>query len=94
LDFGNAYERDYVAKIAPSPPERLRWAQVRLRIPGKTAAAIEKLGRELKAMRLTLSYHNHDIEMRNAAREFHQMMAGRDQACIHRVCLRSGFIRP
>ncbi|UCE50762.1 MAG: TIM barrel protein, partial [Phycisphaerales bacterium] len=38
------------------------------------AAALNKLGRQLRAMGLTLAYHNHDIELRNAAREFHHMM--------------------
>jgi inosose dehydratase len=40
------------------------------------AAALEKLGAGLKKMGLILAYHNHDIELRNAAREFHHMMVG------------------
>jgi len=54
-------------------------------------AAIEKLGRELKAMGLTLAYHNHDIELRNAAREFHHMMAGTDPAYVT-LCLDAHWI--
>lgn len=38
--------------------------------------ALNKLGAKLKAMGLTLAYHNHDMELRNAAREFHHMMVG------------------
>lgn len=46
------------------------------------SAALEKLGRQLKAIGLTLAYHNHDIELRNAAREFHHMMVGTDPAYV------------
>lgn len=42
------------------------------------AKALDKLGSKLKAMNLTLSYHFHDIELRNAAREFHHMLVGTD----------------
>ncbi|OHB77560.1 MAG: hypothetical protein A2Z25_14480 [Planctomycetes bacterium RBG_16_55_9] len=60
-------------------PSPIRWGgpenkdDVQLRVQ---AAALEKLGRELRAIGLILSYHNHDIELRNAAREFHHMMVG------------------
>ncbi len=55
------------------------------------AAALEKLGRQLKAMGLTLAYHNHDIELRNAAREFHHMMVGTDPECVT-LCLDSHWV--
>jgi inosose dehydratase len=55
------------------------------------AAAMEKLGRQLKSMGLTLSYHNHDIELREAAREFHHMMAGTDPALVT-LCLDAHWI--
>jgi inosose dehydratase len=75
----------------PSPihwggPENKDDAQLRVQ-----ASAIEKLGRELKAMGLTLAYHNHDIELRNAAREFHHMMAGTDSAYVT-LCLDAHWI--
>ncbi len=40
------------------------------------AGSLERLGRQLDAMGMQLAYHNHDIELRNAAREFHHMMVG------------------
>ena len=81
-------------KIIVTNPSPIRWggpedkddAQLRVQ-----AAAIEKLGRELKAMGLTLAYHNHDIEFRNAAREFHHMMAGTDPAYVT-LCLDAHWI--
>jgi len=42
-------------------------------------------------MGLTLSYHNHDIELRNAAREFHHMMVGTDPAYVT-LCLDAHWI--
>jgi len=81
-------------KIIVTNPSPIRWggpenkddAQLRVQ-----AAAIEKLGRELKAIGLTLAYHNHDIELRNAAREFHHMMAGTDPAYVT-LCLDAHWI--
>jgi inosose dehydratase len=81
-------------KIIVTNPSPIRWggpenkddAQLRVQ-----AAAIEKLGRELKAIGLMLAYHNHDIELRNAAREFHHMMAGTDPAYVT-LCLDAHWI--
>ncbi len=81
-------------KIIVTNPSPIRWggpenkddAQLRVQ-----AAAIEKLGRELKEIGLMLAYHNHDIELRNAAREFHHMMAGTDPAYVT-LCLDAHWI--
>ena len=81
-------------KIIVTNPSPIRWggpenkddAQLRVQ-----AAALEKLGRELKAIGLTLAYHNHDIELRNAAREFHHMMAGTDPEYVT-LCLDAHWI--
>jgi len=81
-------------KIIVTNPSPIRWggpenkddSQLRLQ-----ASALEKLGRELKVMELTLAYHNHDIELRNAAREFHHMMAGTDPAYVT-LCLDAHWI--
>jgi len=85
---------DLGTKIIVTNPSPIRWggpenkddAQLRVQ-----AVAIEKLGRKLKAMGLTLAYHNHDIELRNAAREFHHMMAGTDPAYVT-LCLDAHWI--
>jgi inosose dehydratase len=81
-------------KIIVTNPSPIRWggpenkndAQLKVQ-----AATIEKLGRRLKAMGLTLAYHNHDIELRNAAREFHHMMAGTDPEYVT-LCLDAHWI--
>jgi len=81
-------------KIIVTNPSPIAWggaqnkddAQLRLQ-----AAAMDKLGRQLKAMGLTLAYHNHDIELRNAAREFHHMMVGTDPAYVT-LCLDAHWV--
>ena len=75
----------------PSPiqwggPQNKNDAQLKVQ-----AKALEKLGRLLKTMGLTLSYHNHDIELRNAAREFHHMMLGTDPEYVT-LCLDAHWI--
>lgn len=55
------------------------------------AAAMNKLGATLKQMGLILAYHNHDIELRNAAREFHHMMVGTDPANVT-LCLDAHWV--
>lgn len=61
-------------------------AQLRLQ-----AEALNRLGGELKRIGLKLSYHNHDMEMRNSAREFHHMMLGTDPALVS-LCLDAHWI--
>ncbi len=66
-------------KIIVTNPSPIQWGgsqnkddrQIRVQ-----AVSMDELGRQLKEMDLTLAYHNHDIELRNAAREFHHMMVG------------------
>ena len=55
------------------------------------AGALNRLGGELKKLGLKLSYHNHDMEMRNSAREFHHMMLGTDPSLVS-LCLDAHWI--
>jgi inosose dehydratase len=55
------------------------------------AGALNRLGRALQDEGVTLAYHNHDIELRQAAREFHHMMAGTDPALVS-LCLDAHWI--
>lgn len=81
-------------KIVVTNPSPIRWGgpenknDTQLEVQ---ATALEKLGRELKGMGLILSYHNHDIELRNAAREFHHMMVGTDPAYVT-LCLDAHWV--
>lgn len=81
-------------KIIVTNPSPIRWAgpenknDQQLKVQ---AASMEKLGKRLKSMGLTLAYHNHDIELKNAAREFHHMMIGTDPAYVT-LCLDAHWI--
>jgi inosose dehydratase len=55
------------------------------------AAAMDRLGGQLAAMGLTLAYHHHDVELRNAAREFHHMMIATSPHHVH-LCLDTHWI--
>ncbi|MHC4518578.1 MAG: sugar phosphate isomerase/epimerase family protein [Planctomycetota bacterium] len=55
------------------------------------ATALNELGAKLKAMGLVLAYHNHDIELRQAAREFHHMMVGTDPEKVT-LCLDAHWV--
>lgn len=81
-------------RIIVTNPSPIRWggpedkddAQLRLQ-----AGALDELGARLGAMGMTLAYHNHDAELRNAAREFHHMMVGTDPKRIT-LCLDAHWI--
>jgi len=55
------------------------------------AIALNHLGEKLKALGVTLAYHNHDAEMRESAREFHHMLTGTDPAVV-KLCLDAHWI--
>lgn len=55
------------------------------------AEALNTLGAKLRAMGLILAYHNHDMELRNAAREFHHMMVGTDPQNVT-LCLDAHWV--
>lgn len=55
------------------------------------ARALNTLGAQLADLDLKLAYHNHDIELRHAAREFHHMMVGTDPRHVH-LCLDAHWI--
>ena len=81
-------------KIIVTNPSPIQWGGSQNKDDGQLrvqAASMDKLGRQLKAMGLTLSYHNHDIELRNAAREFHHMMVGTDPAYVT-LCLDAHWV--
>jgi inosose dehydratase len=81
-------------KIIVTNPSPIRWGGPENKDDSQLkvqAAALGKLGRLLNAIGLALSYHNHDIELRNAAREFHHMMVGTDPAYVT-LCLDAHWI--
>ncbi len=81
-------------RIIVTNPSPIRWGgpenkdDAQLEVQAK---ALDRLGAKLKAMGLTLAYHNHDIELRNAAREFHHMMVGTDAEHVT-LCLDAHWV--
>lgn len=81
--------KPFGTRIIVTNPNPIRWggpenktdAQLRTQ-----ASAMNRLGQELAALKMTLAYHYHDIELRLAAREFHHMMAGTDPRSVT-LCL-------
>ena len=55
------------------------------------AAGLDQLGYALAAQGLTLAYHNHDVELEHAAREFHHMMLATDPANLS-LCLDAHWV--
>lgn len=55
------------------------------------AAALDKIGSELAAIGVTLAYHNHDVELQHAAREFHHMMLATDPRALS-LCLDAHWV--
>lgn len=55
------------------------------------AIALNLLGKQLREIGLVLAYHNHDIEMRESAREFHHMLTGTDPENV-KLCLDAHWI--
>lgn len=69
------------AKIIVTNPSPLRWGSPEDKDDAALtvqAASLEKLGAVLAGHKLTLAYHNHDMEMRQGAREFYHMLSSTD----------------
>lgn len=73
----------------PSPlPKREAKTDAQLKAQ---ATGLNQLGHELAAQGLVLAYHNHDVELQNAAREFHHMMLGTEPANLS-LCLDAHWV--
>jgi inosose dehydratase len=89
-----AKAKAFGTRILVTNPSPIRWGGPENKTDEQLkvqAAALDKLGAKLKRMGLTLAYHNHDMELRNAAREFHHMMVGTDPGTVT-LCLDAHWI--
>jgi len=81
-------------RIIVTNPSPIRWggpdnktdAQLRAQ-----AHALDRLGAELRTLGAALAYHNHDIELRLGAREFHHMLTATDPANV-KLCLDAHWV--
>jgi inosose dehydratase len=94
IQIAGAAKQKLGTRIIVTNPNPIRWggqenksdAQLRLQ-----AKMLNRLGIKLTAMGLKLAYHNHDPELRMAARELHHMMMGTDPVHVD-FCLDSHWI--
>jgi inosose dehydratase len=94
LAIAEKAKKNLNTKIIVTNPSPIQWGGPQNKDDGQLkvqAASIEKLGKQLKEMGLILAYHNHDIELRNAAREFHHMMVGTNPAYVT-LCLDAHWV--
>jgi inosose dehydratase len=81
-------------RIFVTNPNPIQWGGAQNKDDGQLrvqAASMNQLGAALKEHGVRLAYHNHDIELRNAGREFHHMMLGTDPALVS-LCLDSHWV--
>lgn len=89
-----AKAKEVGAQIIVTNPSPIRWGGPETKTDAQLrtqAAALDSLGGELRRMGLILAYHNHDIELRHAAREFHHMMIATGWENV-RLCLDAHWI--
>ncbi len=81
-------------KIVVTNPSPIKWGGPEDKTDAQLiaqAAALGKLGAELRKLGIALAYHNHDIELRNGAREFHHMLAATDPQDV-KFCLDAHWV--
>jgi inosose dehydratase len=81
--------RSLDTRIVVTNPSPIRWGGDEAKNDGQLACqadALNRLGGELHKLGMVLAYHNHDPEMRHAAREFHHMMLATDPGLVA-LCL-------
>ena len=82
------------AGVVVTNPSPIKWGGPENKTDDQLKLQAEKLndlGAGLKKLGLTLAYHNHDIELRHAASEFHHMLTATDPANV-KFCLDSHWV--
>lgn len=81
-------------KIIVTNPSPIRWGGPENKTDAQLiqqARALDRLGAELRQLGLTLAYHNHDIELRVGAREYHHMLTATDPQNV-KFCLDAHWV--
>ena len=81
-------------QIIVTNPEPIQWGGPENKSDSQLilqAEQLNRLGQKLKDVGVTLAYHNHDIELRAAARELHHMMSATDPSLVS-LCLDSHWM--
>lgn len=81
-------------KIIVTNPSPIRWGGEENKSDAELevqAIYLDRMGAALRKQGIILAYHNHDVEMRNAAREFHHMMVATDPGNVA-LCLEAHWL--
>jgi inosose dehydratase len=81
-------------KVVVTNPSPIKWGGPENKTDDQLKVQAEnlgKLGAGLRKAGLVLAYHNHDSELRLAAREFHHMLAGTDPGDV-KFCLDAHWV--
>lgn len=81
-------------RIVVSNPSPVKWGSQDNKTDTELATqavSLDRLGAELRKRGLTLAFHNHDPELRAAAREFHHMMLATDPKNVS-LCLDAHWV--
>jgi inosose dehydratase len=81
-------------KIIVSNPSPIKWGGAENKTDAQLitqAKALDQLGAELRNLGITLAYHNHDIELRHGAREFHHMLTATNPEHV-KFCLDAHWV--
>ena len=81
-------------QIVVTNPSPIKWGGPENKSDAQLVAqakALDQLGAELRKLGITLAYHNHDIELRNGAREFHHMLTATNPENV-RFCLDAHWV--
>lgn len=76
-------------KLFVTNPSPIRWGGAENKTDAELelqAAYLDRMGAALRQQGITLAYHNHDVEMRHGAREFHHMMVATNPVNVS-LCL-------
>lgn len=81
-------------KIIVTNPSPIRWGGKAAKSDAQLeiqATALDELGAALKREGIALAYHNHDVELRHGAREFHHMLTATSPENV-RFCLDAHWV--
>ena len=81
-------------KIIVTNPSPIKWGGAENKTDAQLitqANALDQLGGELRKLGITLAYHNHDIELRHGAREFHHMLTATNPEHV-KFCLDAHWV--
>lgn len=81
-------------RIIVTNPSPIRWGGPENKTDAQLlfqARMLDRLGAELRKLGLTLAYHNHDIELRLGAREYHHMLTATDPQHV-KFCLDAHWV--